>query len=148
MSIVAILLLVVMILTALLLIAVVLLQDDGGEGLGGIFGGGSSQQVGSRGGSIITRITSLVATIFVFSALGLAWVQRTPEVDNVEAAARALAEDGASETGEAALRWWEEGDITGAESGESSGTESFLDQLIDESAIGVTGDSETPGSEQ
>ena len=146
MSLVAILLLVVLIIVAILLVIIVLLQDDGGEGLGGIFGGGATQQAGSRSGNIITRITSLLAAIFIFTSLGLAWVTRTSEVDNVEAAARAL-QAGDDIEGDA-LRWWEESiqladpDAQGEISPDDTSSSTFLDELLEQSGLPVTIDND------
>lgn len=94
-------LLVVLIITAVLLVVIVLMQDEGGEGLGGIFGGGNAAPVGNRSGNILTRATSVIATIFLVSLFGYAWINRTPEQSNVEAAARALQ----NQDGEV-LEWW------------------------------------------
>ncbi|MBN2532126.1 MAG: preprotein translocase subunit SecG [Spirochaetales bacterium] len=73
-----ILLLILIILSALLLIILIMLQDESGEGLGGIFGGGSSTPFGSRSGNILTRITAILATVFIVCTLGLAFLKRTP----------------------------------------------------------------------
>lgn len=94
-------LLVVLIIAAVLLVVIVLMQDEGGEGLGGIFGGGNAAPVGNRSGNILTRATSVIATIFLVSLFGYAWINRTPEQSNVEAAARALQ----NQDGEV-LEWW------------------------------------------
>lgn len=97
----AILLMIVFVASAVLLILVVLLQDEGGEGLGGIFGGGAANQVGSRSGNILTRITTVLAAVFLLSSFGLAWMNRTPDMGDVEAAARRLeAESGRF------VEWW------------------------------------------
>ncbi|MFP4114326.1 MAG: preprotein translocase subunit SecG [Spirochaetota bacterium] len=94
-------LLVVFIITAVLLVIIVLMQEEGGEGLGGIFGGGGAAPVGNRSGNILTRATAVLATIFLVSLFGYAWINRNPEQSNVEAAARALE----AEEGEV-LEWW------------------------------------------
>ena len=94
-------LLVIFIITAVLLVIIVLMQDEQGEGLGGIFGGGGAAPVGNRSGNILTRATSIIATIFLVSLFGYAWINRTPDQSNVEAAARALE----AENGEV-LEWW------------------------------------------
>jgi preprotein translocase subunit SecG len=94
-------LLVLFILTAVLLVIIVLLQDEAGEGFGGIFGGGGAAPVGNRSGNIMTRATSIIATVFLLSLFGYAWINRTPENANVEAAARALE----AENGDV-LEWW------------------------------------------
>ena len=94
-------LLVVFILSAVLLIIIVLMQDEQGEGLGGIFGGGGAAPVGNRSGNILTRATAILATIFLVSLFGYAFINRTPEEANIEAAAREL--EGESE---GVLQWW------------------------------------------
>jgi preprotein translocase subunit SecG len=93
--------LVLLIISAVLLVIIVLMQDEQGEGLGGIFGGGGSgAPVGNRSGNILTRATAVIATIFLVSVFGYAWINRTPESSNVQAAARELEGD------EAFLEWW------------------------------------------
>lgn len=94
-------LLVLFIISAVLLVVIVLMQEEGGEGLGGIFGGGNAAPVGNRSGNILTRATAVIATVFLMSLFGYAWINRSPEQSNVEAAARSLeAEDGE------VLEWW------------------------------------------
>jgi preprotein translocase subunit SecG len=92
---------VVFIISSLLLILVVMVQDEGGDSLGGIFGGGGNSQVGNRSGNILTRITSVLAAVFLLSSFGLAWINRTPDSGDVEAAARRLE---AERSG--AVEWW------------------------------------------
>ncbi len=99
MGLLSILLLVLFVITALLLVGIIMIQDEGGEGLGGIFGGGSSAQVGNRSGNILTKTTSILGAIFLLSSFGLAWMGRTAEGGDVEAAARRL-------QGEAEVEWW------------------------------------------
>ncbi len=99
----SILLLIVFGITSLLLVGVVLLQDEGGEGLGGIFGGGGSAgPVGNRSGNILTKATSVLGTVFLVTAFALAWLNRSPDTGNVEAAARQLEGDG-----EGRVPWWQ-----------------------------------------
>ena len=74
--------------SALILILVVLIQDDQGEGLGGLFGGGSSSAFGPRTGNVLTRFTSVVAAIFLVTAFGIAWINRTPETGDILQKAR------------------------------------------------------------
>src|SRR5690554_1721918 len=97
-----ILLMVIFVVSSLLLIVVILLQDEGGEGLGGIFGGGGSAQVGNRSGNILTRVTSVLAAVFLISSSGLAWLNRTPNTGDVEAAARRLE----AQSGNTSVQWW------------------------------------------
>ena len=106
MSIIGILLLVIFVISALLLVIVVLIQDDQGEGFGGLFGGGSSTPFGSRSGNVLTRFTSILATIFIVSSLALAWVNRSKEVGDVEGAARR-----SNQT--ESVEWWNETPGTG-----------------------------------
>lgn len=126
MSIIGILLLIVFIIASLLLIVVVLLQDEQGEGIGGIFGGGSSTPFGSRSGNVLTKFTSILGTVFFISALGLAWINRTPDAGDVVGAARRNAPE-QSET----LEWWSEPAPTleqGAAEGEEARTETEATQ--------------------
>ena len=80
---------IVFVISAVLLAALVLLQDEQGEGIGGMFGGGSGTPFGSRAGNILTRATSILAAVFLLSAFGVAWLNRSPSTDDVEARARA-----------------------------------------------------------
>ncbi len=101
MAVLSILLLIIFSISAVLLLIVVLLQNESSEGLGGIFGGGGmSGQIGKRQGNFLTRLTTLLGIIFLVSSLGLAWVNRTPEIGDIEAAARQADRDSVS--GE----WW------------------------------------------
>jgi preprotein translocase subunit SecG len=96
-------LLVLFIISAVLLVIIVLMQDEQGEGLGGIFGGGGAAPVsGSRSGNILTRSTVILAVVFFVSLFGYAWINRTPESANIEAAARRLE----TQDGEQILEWW------------------------------------------
>jgi len=94
-------LLVTFIISAVLLVIIVLMQDEQGEGLGGIFGGGGAAPVGNRSGNILTKATTIIATVFLISVVGYAYVNRTPETSNIEAAARQL--EGESD---GVLQWW------------------------------------------
>lgn len=101
MGVLSIVLLVIFTITALLMVGVVLMQDEGGEGLGGIFGGGGgAQQMGNRSGNILTRTTAVLGAIFLISAFGLAWLNRTPEAGSVEDVARE------AQSGQQTVEWW------------------------------------------
>ena len=83
MGILSIILLVLFVIASLLLILLVLVQDEQGEGLGGIFGGASNTPFGSRSGNALTRFTSILAAFFLILSLGLAWVNRSTEKDDL-----------------------------------------------------------------
>lgn len=89
MAVISILILVVFIVSALLLMAVVLIQDDQGGGIGAMFGGGSGTPFGARTGNVLTRLTTVLAVIFLVAAFALAWMNRTPDAGNVIGRARA-----------------------------------------------------------
>ena len=76
-----ILLLILIILSAILLVISIMIQDEQGEGLGGIFGGGSTTPFGSRSGNVLTRITAVLAAVFILSTMGLAFFKATPMED-------------------------------------------------------------------
>ena len=88
MGIVSILLLVLCVSSAAVLVVVILLQDEEGEGFGGLFGGASSTPFGSRSGNVLTKFTSVVAAVFLFGTFALAWVNRTPDSENIIGRAR------------------------------------------------------------
>lgn len=101
MVIVSVILLVIFVITAFLLMVFVLIQDEQGEGLGGIFGGGSSTPFGSRSGNILTKITSVLGVVFIAASLGLAWVNRTSDSDDVIGAANRQ-----GSVNERSVDWW------------------------------------------
>jgi len=101
MGLISIVLLVILIISAILLVLVVLVQDEQGEGIGGIFGGGSTTPFGSRSGNVLTRFTAILAAIFLFCILAIAWVNKTPEVGNVIGRARAQSLQGGQQQS-----WW------------------------------------------
>lgn len=101
MGLIGIVILVVLVVSAILLVLLVLLQDESGEGVGGIFGGGSTTPFGSRAGNVLTRLTAVLATVFLVCAFALAWLNRTPEAGNVIGKARAQQLQGSSQED-----WW------------------------------------------
>jgi preprotein translocase subunit SecG len=103
MAIVSILILVVFVVSALLLMAVVLIQDDQGGGIGSMFGGGSGTPFGARTGNVLTRLTTVLAVIFLVAAFTLAWMNRSPDAGNVIGRARAERLRGIERTD-----WWVE----------------------------------------
>ncbi len=114
MGLVSVLLLVVFSITSVLLILIVMMQDEQGEGLGGIFGGGgASGQIGNRKGNILTKTTSVLGVVFILTSFGLAWLNRTPNIGDVEAAARQQA------SGEFE-QWWNQLPVDGQ--GEEEGS--------------------------
>ena len=128
MGLVSILILILFVLSALILILVILIQDDQGEGLGGLFGGGSSSAFGPRTGNVLTRFTSVVAAIFLVSAFGIAWLNRSPEAGDILQKARVEKLKEAEEN-----NWWVEeidafqsevvGDVEKPETSQSQSTE-------------------------
>ncbi len=98
----SIVLLAVFAISAILLLAIVLVQDEQGEGLGGIFGGGGmSGQIGNRKGNFLTRTTTVLGILFLLSSLGLAWVNRSVDNTDIEAAARQ------AERETTTTQWWQ-----------------------------------------
>ena len=89
MAIISILILVVFVVSALLLMVVVLIQDDQGGGIGAMFGGGGGTPFGARTGNVMTRLTAILAVIFLAAAFTMAWMNRTPDAGNVIGRARA-----------------------------------------------------------
>ncbi len=121
MALIGIVLLVLLVISALLLILLVLVQDDQGEGVGGIFSGGSTTAFGSRTGNVLTRFTGVLAGVFLFCCLGLAWVNRSGDAGDVVGKAREQALSGET------TQWWVESDTTGTGTdGAATGTDANL----------------------
>lgn len=116
MAAIGIVLLVLLVVSALLLIMLVLVQDDQGEGIGGIFGGGSNTAFGSRTGNVLTRFTTVIAAVFLFCCLALAWVNRSGDVGNVVGKAREQALSGET------TQWWVESSAAGGAGGTDATT--------------------------
>lgn len=78
---------VVHIIAAVVLIGVVLLQSGKGADMGAAFGGGGSTVFGPSGpGNMLTRLTTIMAIVFMATSLTLAVMsaQRTSVFDDVE----------------------------------------------------------------
>jgi preprotein translocase subunit SecG len=66
---------VVHVLTCVFLVLVVLLQQSKGGGLGGALGGGASQVFGGSGaGNFMTRLTGVMAALFMITSATLAYL--------------------------------------------------------------------------
>ena len=102
MTILSTVLLVFFVVIAVLLVLLVLVQNEEGDSLGGIFAGGSGSAFGSRSGNVLTRVTTVLGSLFLIISLGLALLNRTPGGAGVEAAGRELS------GGAAATDWLEE----------------------------------------
>jgi len=102
MALLGIVLLVLLVISALLLILLVLVQDEQGEGVAGFFSGASTSAFGSRTGNVLTRFTTVLAAVFLFCCLALAWVNRSGEAGNVVGKAREQALSGETP------QWWVE----------------------------------------
>ena len=129
---IGIVLLVLLVISALLLILLVLVQDDQGEGIGGFFSGASTTAFGSRTGNVLTRFTTVIAAVFLFSCLGLTWVNRSGDVGNVVGKAREQA------LSEETTQWWVES--SAAEGTAGTGTDAAT-------GTGTTADATTGGGE-
>ena len=67
------------VLVSLFLILVVLLQTGKGASLGAAFGGASDTMFGARGaGSFLSKMTTVVAIVFILTSLALATPYFTP----------------------------------------------------------------------
>lgn len=89
-------LLVAQIVIVLALVVVILLQRNASDGLAGLGSSGGSGMLSSRGkANLLTRTTSLLATLFILNSLALAWIashnvnqsvveQYSPEQSNTE----------------------------------------------------------------
>lgn len=69
------LIIVVHIITCVFLILFVLLQAGKGAEVGATFGGISQTFFGSQGGNVLTKITTVLAFVFMFTSIGLTVVE-------------------------------------------------------------------------
>jgi preprotein translocase subunit SecG len=81
-------LIIIFVISAILLVLIVMVQDDKGEGIGGLFAGGGGSTFGSRSGNVLTRVTTVLAAIFLVSALAAAWINRSVSSEELESRAR------------------------------------------------------------
>lgn len=99
MGVFGIILLVVFVILSLLMLLLVIVQNDNSQGLGGIFGGTSDTTFGTGSGNMLTKVTYIVGGLFLVTALGLGYVNRTPEDDGLLTQAQAAEQQEASQ-------WW------------------------------------------
>lgn len=92
-------LLIVHVLVSIGVVALVLLQHGRGADTGAAFGGGASGSVfGSRGPTtFLTRLTTILVTIFFLTSLSLAWLS-TQSVDRRSVVERVQVEPGNEDT--------------------------------------------------
>ena len=64
-----------------------------------MFGGGSTSAFGSRSGNVLTKATAILAAVFLLSAAGVAYLNKSSASDDIEARARVrlLEQGGAGE---------------------------------------------------
>lgn len=98
MGVFGVILLVLFVIVCALMVFLVIIQDENSEGLGGIFGGSSDTTFGSNSGNILTKITYIVGALFLVLALGLAFINRTPENDSLLT--------NAQQTNQETTEWW------------------------------------------
>jgi preprotein translocase subunit SecG len=77
------LIMVVHLVTCVFLILFVLLQAGKGAEIGATFGGVSQTFFGAQGGNIFSKITTVLAFIFMASSIGLTIYQRSVVTDSV-----------------------------------------------------------------
>ena len=77
------LILIVHVIIAMAIIGLILLQQGKGADMGASFGGGGSQTLfgAAGGGSVLTRATAILVTLFFVSSFGLAVVAKQKSVD-------------------------------------------------------------------
>jgi preprotein translocase subunit SecG len=99
MGVFGVILLVIFVILSLLLVLLVIVQNDNSSGLGGIFGGSSDTTFGSGTGNILTKVTYIVGALFLITALGLGYINRSQEGDGLLTQAQAAEQ-------QEAVEWW------------------------------------------
>ncbi|CEM60799.1 preprotein translocase subunit SecG [Treponema phagedenis] len=103
MSAISIVLLVFFVIICFLLVGLVLLQNEEGDSLGGLFAGGSNSAFGSRSGNILTKTTYVLLALFFVTTFFLAWLNKSPAIDDLQKAAQ-------QQQTETATEWWKDND--------------------------------------
>ena len=63
------------IIISLMMIGVILLQRSKGQGVGAVFGGGAADAIfGAQVGNVLTKVTIVLAIIFMVNTTFLAWI--------------------------------------------------------------------------
>jgi len=63
------------IIISLMMIGVILLQRSKGQGIGAVFGGGAADAIfGAQFGNVLTKVTIVLAIIFMVNTTFLAWL--------------------------------------------------------------------------
>ena len=71
------------IISSILLILLVLAQSGKGAQAGAMFGGATQTAFGAEGGSILTKITTTLAVIFMLSSISLTVIQNKSQGNSV-----------------------------------------------------------------
>lgn len=68
---------------SLLMIVVILMQRSKGQGVGAVFGGGGAEAIfGAHIGNVLTKVTIVLAIIFMVNTTFLAWLGSQTSTDN------------------------------------------------------------------
>lgn len=81
MSVLGIVLLVIFCVVSLLLLFLVAIQSEDSVGLGGIFGGSSDSVFGSNTAGVITKVTAVLAVLFMVLSIVVALVNKSSTED-------------------------------------------------------------------
>lgn len=105
---IGIVLLVAFVIVSLFLVLLVSIQDDGENGMGGLLGGRGTAAFGSHSASVLTKATAVFVVLFFVLAVGLALVNKKPnlEKDLAPSVTSTEAVESSAEATEAAGDWW------------------------------------------